>query len=240
MRKLWLVFLCLALTCAAVAQSTPAETQKSPASQLFFVLLNRPANAPTYSQEKLQEIQDGHMANIRRLGAEGKMKMAGPFLDDTKLRGIFVFSASTADEVKELLKSDPAVKAGRLEGDVHRWEPGLGEIHDATKLAPNAGMETFAMILYHWTEKAKSASKEEIGAAFAGHRKYQDRLFEEKLTEIGGPFGDAQSGPLIGVVIAHGKQADGEKLGNDDPVVQSGVARVEVHEWATVKGVLFH
>jgi uncharacterized protein YciI len=176
------------------------------------------------------------MANIRRLHTEGKLLMAGPFMDDTTLRGIFVLKGNSADEVKSWIATDPAVVAGRLVGDVHPWTPAKGEIH--LPASENSGMENFVMLIYRWAPEAKSKPQEVVGAAFQGHKKYQLGLFESGKTEIGGPFTDAMGGEFIGVVIAHGNKREGEKLAAADPVVEAGVARAEVHEWITAKGVL--
>jgi uncharacterized protein YciI len=46
------------------------------------------------------------------------------------------------------------------------------------------------------------------------------------------------AGDFIGVIIAHGNKQEGEKLAAADPVVEAGVAKAEVHEWITAKGVL--
>jgi uncharacterized protein YciI len=68
-----------------------------------------------------EEIQKGHMANINRLAEMKKLVAAGPFGDDGRLRGIFVFRVASLDEAKTLTASDPAVQAGRLAMDIHQW-----------------------------------------------------------------------------------------------------------------------
>ena len=68
-----------------------------------------------------KKIQEGHMANIQRMGAEGKLVIAGPFTDNGDLRGLYVFRVSSAEEAKALVESDPAVKAGRLRFELHPW-----------------------------------------------------------------------------------------------------------------------
>lgn len=178
------------------------------------------------------------MANMKRRYDEGHLVMAGPFMDDTSLRGIFVFKADSPEEVKEWISTDPAVMAGRLEGDIHPWTIGKGEIHHLEGEAKS--MENFVMIVYRWGDKAKTVSHEQAQTAFQGHLKYQVGLYKAGKTEIGGPFDDAEGGSFVGVVIAHGNKAEGEKLAADDPIVQAGIARPEVHEWITAKGVLYH
>lgn len=68
-----------------------------------------------------QEIQKAHLANIQRLAKDGKIVLAGPFLDDGELRGIFLFKVSSIEEAKELANTDPAVKAGRLKIEIKPW-----------------------------------------------------------------------------------------------------------------------
>jgi uncharacterized protein YciI len=87
-----------------------------------------------HDEETAQKLQEGHMENIRRLGSEGKLIVAGPFLDDGQLRGIYIFDVSTIEEARELTETDPAIQAGRLEMELHPWYGSAGlkkvnEIH---------------------------------------------------------------------------------------------------------------
>jgi uncharacterized protein YciI len=66
-------------------------------------------------------LQNAHLKNILRLAAEGKLIVAGPFLDNQDIKGIFIFNVSTVDEAKKLAESDPAVKAGSLVMELHPW-----------------------------------------------------------------------------------------------------------------------
>ncbi|MGH9929876.1 MAG: YciI family protein [Pyrinomonadaceae bacterium] len=67
------------------------------------------------------ELQKAHLANINRLAEMKKLVVAGPFGDDSALRGIFVFKVASIDEAKALAETDPAVQAGRLVIDMHPW-----------------------------------------------------------------------------------------------------------------------
>lgn len=69
-----------------------------------------------------EELQKAHLANIVRLAELKKLVVAGPFGDNTNLRGIFVFRVSTLKEAQELAATDPAVLAGRLAIDIYPWQ----------------------------------------------------------------------------------------------------------------------
>jgi uncharacterized protein len=67
------------------------------------------------------ELQKAHLENINRMAEEGKLIVAGPFMDDGDVRGIYIFNVATVEEAKALTATDPAVKAGRLEMELHPW-----------------------------------------------------------------------------------------------------------------------
>ena len=93
--------------------------------QYFMVFLKRGPNKSLDSLQ-VQEVQKAHLANIMKLAEEKKLVIAGPFGDNTDLRGIFIFDVPTLEEAVKLTETDPAVQAGRLIMEVHPWftEPG--------------------------------------------------------------------------------------------------------------------
>lgn len=96
--------------------------------QYVMVMLMRGDQSNDYSEEELEEIQSGHLANINRLADDGKIVLAGPFGDDTDLRGIFLMDVGTVEEAEALVASDPAIKAGRLKAEYHPWWGAKGTV----------------------------------------------------------------------------------------------------------------
>jgi len=78
---------------------------------------------PVKIQDSVQreELQRKHLKNIMRLAAEGTLIVAGPFLDDQVLRGMFIFNVKTVEEARTIAETDPAVKAGALVLELHPW-----------------------------------------------------------------------------------------------------------------------
>jgi uncharacterized protein len=67
------------------------------------------------------ELLKAHLKNIGRMMEEGKLLIAGPFLDNQPLRGLYIFDVTTVEEARELASTDPAVKAGTLVVELHPW-----------------------------------------------------------------------------------------------------------------------
>jgi uncharacterized protein len=88
---------------------------------MYFTFLTRGEKWTAEKTPATEEIQKGHMANINRLAQMKKLIAAGPFGDDGRLRGIFVFRVGSLEEAKALTATDPAVQAGRLEMEIHTW-----------------------------------------------------------------------------------------------------------------------
>ncbi len=221
-----------------VTGSALAQTQNQPnpkTAQYFFVLLNRPANAPQMSKEAGEKLQEEHMANIRKLGAEHKLVIAGPFMDDTVLRGIFVFQADSAAQVQDWANSDPAIKAGRLSAEVHGpWLIDPSTIHSP---AEPPGFEQYTVVLMksgdHWNPNAP-----EFMDVMKQHHAFVKRMTDEGNLAIAGPFPFSDQGELKGVAIFRVGAEQTGKLIQDDPIVKAGLLKAEIHPWGTGKGVL--
>jgi uncharacterized protein len=85
-----------------------------------FVLLKRPVNPPTMSEEELDALQELHMAHLLAMTNAGAIRVAGPVEEqsDESLRGMCLYQTGSLERARELAASDPSVLAGRLEVDV--------------------------------------------------------------------------------------------------------------------------
>ena len=105
------------------APATPASDEPKIEMTTYYVVFLR--KGPAWTPERTPEvlaIGKGHMDNIRRLAAEGKLVIAGPFLDPkSDLAGLFIFRVASAEEARALTETDPAVKAGRFSYEVVPW-----------------------------------------------------------------------------------------------------------------------
>jgi uncharacterized protein YciI len=113
------LLLCLTVPALAIAAEPPPPQVKM--MVYYLVLLYRGAAWTPEETPATRQLQEEHMANIRRLAKEGKLILAGPFEEDTDLRGLFLLKAASLAEARELCASDPAVKAGRLRPEIHSW-----------------------------------------------------------------------------------------------------------------------
>jgi uncharacterized protein YciI len=112
------------------AEATPAVSATPHASgtpmefdSFIVVLLVRPPNAPDRPKAELDQLGEGHMANIRRLADEGKLLKAGPFEDYSgrNVRGMFILKTDSVDQAREWVATDPLVKVGRLVPEFLKW-----------------------------------------------------------------------------------------------------------------------
>lgn len=76
---------------------------------------------PSADSTEAMEIQRAHLDNINRMAEEGDLIVAGPFMDNGEIRGIYVFDVQTVEEARKLTETDPAIQAGVFEMELHPW-----------------------------------------------------------------------------------------------------------------------
>lgn len=76
-----------------------------------FVIL-KTGKVKLEDEAKSKEVFAGHFANMSRLAREGKLVLAGPFVEGAPKRGMYIFNVTTIEEAEALVKTDPAVNAG--------------------------------------------------------------------------------------------------------------------------------
>lgn len=146
MGKNIVTFILLLISGVTFAQTSPQE--KKPAfdsvlakklgaddygmKQYVMAFLKEGKNRNLDSTESAN-LQIAHLKNIIRLADEGKLIVAGPFLDNQAVRGIFIFNVRTIEEARQLTATDPAIKAGVLEMELRPWY-GSAALVETTRL----------------------------------------------------------------------------------------------------------
>jgi uncharacterized protein YciI len=85
-----------------------------------LVLLKRPAERSSVSEEESDRLQALHIAHLVAMTNAGAIRVAGPVDEqrDESFRGMAPYQTGSLERARELAASDPAVMAGRLEVDV--------------------------------------------------------------------------------------------------------------------------
>ncbi|MDD2290374.1 MAG: YciI family protein [Bacteroidales bacterium] len=88
----------------------------------FLVMLKTGPNTTT-DQELISESFRGHLENINKLEAEGKLIVAGPLdKNDKNYRGIFILdNLKSPEAANKVLQTDPAIKNGLLDYEIYTW-----------------------------------------------------------------------------------------------------------------------
>ncbi|HEV7644377.1 MAG TPA: YciI family protein [Pyrinomonadaceae bacterium] len=100
--------------------------------QYIFAIL-RVGKAKRPEGKEMEALQAGHMKNIMKLDEEGKLSLAGPFMDGGEMRGLFIFNVKTVEEARKLVESDPLISGGYLEAEFHPWY-GSAALTEVTRL----------------------------------------------------------------------------------------------------------
>jgi uncharacterized protein len=87
----------------------------------YYAAFLQPGPHRDQEEATVMAIQKGHMDHIRAMSESGKLVLAGPFLDGSTFRGIFILDVASAEEARALCDADPAVQSGRLQALIIPW-----------------------------------------------------------------------------------------------------------------------
>lgn len=132
MRKIILLLL-LVIPFVVNAQSPTAPptppTAEASADEVktYYVVLYKKGPKRDQPKAEAEAIQKDHLEHLRRLIEMGILSIAGPMEDDADdVRGMLIFNSDSADQIKNLVNEDPAVQAGRLIFETHKWNTKRG------------------------------------------------------------------------------------------------------------------
>ncbi|MDW5289072.1 YciI family protein [Formosa sp. PL04] len=87
----------------------------------YFVAFLKGGAVRTQNEEEAKDLQDEHIAYLKNMYELGYADVSGPFGDEGEIRGITIYNVPTKKMADSLANSDPMVKAGRLEIEIHPW-----------------------------------------------------------------------------------------------------------------------
>ncbi|SIS97698.1 Uncharacterized conserved protein YciI, contains a putative active-site phosphohistidine [Chryseobacterium ureilyticum] len=89
----------------------------------YTIVMLTTGSAKIEDKAQMGILMKGHMTNIGKLADEGKIIVAGPFLEKNKenYRGMFIFNTKSKEEAEQWVKTDPAVQAGVFSYEIFPW-----------------------------------------------------------------------------------------------------------------------
>jgi uncharacterized protein len=239
-------YLILALAAFAFAQTPAAQPQETEMPKFDMgeyqlgILRRGPKWEATTDANKdaLTKLQAGHMANIQKMAALGKLVAAGPMAGDGEIRGIFICQAGSIEAAQAMATDDPMIQAGRLKLDWYVWQApkGIGEKMLAeykTNPAMKMTMTKYYLTLLIAEPKADIAAAQKLLPSHLWDIRHN---LDDKKYVSAGPF-DGKS-EIRGLFIINAESFEAaQAIAQRDPMVKAGHLKAEMHTWWVAKEV---
>ena len=102
------------------------KTKDTVLMQQYFMAFLKKGPIRGQNEEESAELQELHMAHLKKMYELGYADISGPFGDDGDISGITIYNVPTLKMADSLANSDPMVIAGRLNIEIHPWWAGKG------------------------------------------------------------------------------------------------------------------
>ena len=226
------------IVAAAMAVTSPAsnanaQEPKYEMGTFYVCLLVKPENW-TGQKPEMQQVLMAHLKHVQSLIASGKAAIAGPFSDDTRIAGIFVLNASSAEEARAWEEADPLVKTGGFSVEVLKWWAAKGIMKPP---AQPMKMTTYYFAFLRRGPKWTATRSPDADKLQADHMAHINAMAKTGKLVIAGPFENA--GDYAGVFVFKVSSIDEARaMAEADPTVKAGRLVIELHPWMVAQGSL--
>ncbi len=204
-----------------------------------FGFLNAHPERDKISEARANEIQEGHMAHMRRMGQAGHLLAAGPIETPGGPRGILIYRCASLDQARQWTALDPAVQNKRLTLEVLRWRgpDGVGEpLASELKADPNHKVEMtkLPLLVLRPTGKWTGDASAEM---MTSHIRHIGDMMQQGKLRAAGPFVDDQgrvgrvAGYLGLYVFGAIPLEQAKAMVGEDAFVREGYARIDAYSW---------
>jgi uncharacterized protein YciI len=227
------IFCCLAARSSAHAPISRAQEPKIEMGTFYLCLLVKPPKWTGQSAET-QQLFQAHTKHVLSLIAGGKASIAGPFVDDSRIAGVFVLNASSPEEARAWEEADPLVKTGGFSVEVLKWWAAKGVMKPP---AQPMKMTTYYFAFLRRGPKWTAQRTPETDKLQADHLANINAMARAGKLVIAGPFENA--GDYAGVFVFKVDSIDEARaLAEGDPTVKAGRLVIDVHPWLVPQGSL--
>ncbi|MBL8066951.1 MAG: hypothetical protein JNM28_00710 [Armatimonadetes bacterium] len=203
-----------------------AQDVKLPPMETVTLLIFKRGTRPQgITEEALEEMQKGHIANLGRLFNERKSPCAGPFDDGGDDRGIVILQLPK-DKVAAEFESDPFVKNGLLKLELYSWMAPKGLftyewVEGKTKMI--RGTLAWVKEGPHYGEM----KGDEFNKAMAGHINHNLDLMRNGDAGLVGPAADKNERGRGFYLFLTDSDEKIDKLNAADPLLKAGHFQME-------------
>ena len=215
--------------------SSLSFAQENKLVQFHMAIVKKGPNWSDAKTGEVQKVRLEHRSYVKSLVGSGKAVIAGPFGDESEIRGIYIFRAANADQAKSWAEADPAAKAGHHINEMHQWWS--EDIFAKPGAALRSETVYFGFLKRGPNRKEGDGNTPEVQELQKAHIANINQLAATKKLVMAGPFGG--NGDFRGIFVFRvGSLKEAQDLAATDPMIKIDRLRLDLHPWNVPAGVI--
>ena len=221
------------LLCALALGANSYHSKQSDPERLVLGFLNSGTERRGETPESLEKLQAAHLANLKKLGDEGKLLLAGPFLNGGAMRGICIFNTSSEKEAQSWMAKDAFVGKGYLKLKTY---PFLANLDAFATPKEQLDLKNYCLVLVEKAPGARRASAEKWAQLQEEYVANVKEMAKDKILVLDGPVMTTRD-RLRGLLIFQSmSETEINSYLMRDSNFRDGYLVAKVYKWMTSKG----